>query len=85
MQHTECALAGIGEGEVLARLEKAGTEGTASWEFLAMDDPDGALREDVERVRTCSLLPEGVAVEGWRYDVSSGLIERIVGSVSPGA
>lgn len=85
MQHTECALADIGEGEVLAQLEKAGTEVTASWEFLAMDDPDGALREDVERVRTCSLLPEGVAVEGWRYDVSSGLIERIVGSVSPGA
>jgi carbonic anhydrase len=85
MQHTECALAGIGEEEVVERLEKSGTEAAASWEFLAMDDPDRALREDVERVRTCPLLPEGVAVEGWRYDVASGLIERIVGSEPPGA
>ena len=78
MQHTECALAGLGEGAVRGRLEEAGADGAAGWEFLAMDDPDAALREDVERVRACPDLPEKVAVEGWRYDVSSGLIRRIV-------
>jgi carbonic anhydrase len=85
MQHTECALAGIGDDEVLARLEQAGATGAGGWEFLAMEDPEAALRGDVERVRACPLLPEGVAVEGWRYDVSSGLIERIVGSASRAA
>ena len=82
MQHTECALVGLGEGDVRARLETAGAAGVARWEFLAMEDADGALREDVERIRGCSVLPEGVAVEGWRYEVSSGLIRRIVGSAS---
>ena len=80
MQHTECALAGLGEDDVHARLAEAGTEGATSWEFLAMADPDLGLREDVERVRSCPLLPAGVAVEGWRYDVASGRIERIVAS-----
>jgi carbonic anhydrase len=85
MQHTECALAGLGERDVRARLEGAGAPDAAAWEFLAMEDPEGALAEDVERVRACSLLPEGVAVEGWRYDVSSGLIERLIGSASRAA
>jgi carbonic anhydrase len=85
MQHTECALAGLDDDELRARLETAGAGGVATWEFLAMEDPDRALADDVERVRACSLLPEGVAVEGWSYDVSTGLIERIVGSGSQAA
>src|SRR5664280_2318654 len=31
-------------------------------------------------VRTCGLLPAGVRVEGWRYDVESGSIHRVVPS-----
>jgi carbonic anhydrase len=80
MQHTDCALAGLDDVEVRARLGQAGAQGAETWEFLAMQDPDQVLREDVERVRACSLLPNGVAVEGWRYDVSSGVVERIVES-----
>ncbi len=80
MQHTECALAGRGEDDVHASLEKAGTREAAAWEFLAMEDPDRALRDDVERVRTCALLPEELRVEGWRYDVSDGTIVRVVQS-----
>jgi len=45
-----------------------------------MPDPDRALRADVGIVRSCSLLPTGVRVEGWRYDVGSGRIRRVVPS-----
>ena len=65
MQHTNCALAGQSDADLRARLAKVGTEGADDWEFLAI-------------VRECDLLPEGIRIEGWRYDVSSGAIERIL-------
>jgi carbonic anhydrase len=77
MQHTNCALAEQSDDGVRARLHAAGTDGVDDWEFLAMPDPDGALRDDVARVRACAQLPGGVRVEGWRYDVETGRILRI--------
>jgi carbonic anhydrase len=77
MQHTNCALADQSDADVRARLHAEGTDGVDTWEFLAMPDPDGALRDDVARVRTCPQLPGGVRVEGWRYDVHTGRILRI--------
>ena len=80
MQHTNCALADRTDADVRARLGEVGVEDVGSWEFLAMPDPDAALREDVDRVRACTQLADGVRVEGWRYDVDSGRILRIVRS-----
>jgi carbonic anhydrase len=80
MQHTNCALADQADTDVRARLGEAGVEGVDSWEFLAMPDPDAALVSDVDLVRACPQLPDGVRVEGWRYDVGTGRILRIVPS-----
>ena len=49
-----------------------------------MPDPDAALRADVDAVRACRLLPGGVGVEGWRYDVDTGEIVQVVRPVSAG-
>jgi carbonic anhydrase len=80
MQHTNCALADQTDRDVRARLGDPGTDGVEEWEFLAMPDPDGALRSDVALVRDCAQLPHGVRVEGWRYDVATGRIQRVVPS-----
>jgi carbonic anhydrase len=79
MQHTGCALTGRSDESIRADFpdDRRRTE-ARSWEFLAMPDPDEALADDVERVHSCGLLPPGVEVEGWRYSVETGLIERIV-------
>jgi len=80
MQHTLCALADRSDDEVRARLADAGTDRADAWEFLAMPDPDAALAADVTLVRACDLLPAGIRVEGWRYDVDTGAIVRVVAS-----
>jgi carbonic anhydrase len=80
MQHTNCALADQHDADVRQRLADAGVAGVEDWEFLAMPDPDGALVADVGLVRDCPQLPTGVRVEGWRYDVGTGRILRIVPS-----
>jgi len=80
MQHTNCALADESDDGVRSRLSGQGADGVDGWEFLAMPDPDAALAADVALVRGCPQLPEGIVVEGWRYDVTTGRIRQIVPS-----
>jgi carbonic anhydrase len=74
MHHTGCAMTQRTDEDIRSALPAE----AADWEFLTMADPDEALRDDVEQVRACALIPAGTHVEGWRYHVESGLIEPVV-------
>lgn len=78
MQHTGCALAGKADDDLRTGLPDGARAESEGWEFLGMTDPDASLRRDVEAVRSCRLLPEGIVVKGWRYDVETGLVEEVV-------
>jgi len=78
MHHTDCALANRSDPDVASALAEAGAGDLAGWEFLSMQDPDAALASDVEAIRSCTALRVGLHVEGWRYDVDTGLVHRIV-------
>jgi carbonic anhydrase len=78
MQHTDCALANRDDDDLRSRLPDESRAGAADWAFLAMPDPDVALRHDVDLVRACPLLPAGTHVEGWRYHVETGLVEPVL-------
>jgi carbonic anhydrase len=78
MQHTQCALADRSDEQVRSDLPDGARQEASGWEFLAMPDPDQALADDVAAVRACSLLAEGVEVEGWRYRVETGEIVRLI-------
>jgi carbonic anhydrase len=78
MQHTRCALASRTDSDVIGDLTRAGADDAASWEFLAMPDPDDSLRQDVASVRACPLLAPDVEVTGWRYDVDTGAVAVVV-------
>jgi carbonic anhydrase len=80
MHHTDCALARGGEAEVRSGLSEVQAANSKGWDFLTMDDPDAALATDVEAVRSCAVLPDGISVEGWRYDVQTGVVDRIIPS-----
>jgi carbonic anhydrase len=75
MHHTGCAMTQRSDDDIHADIPAA-----AGWEFLTMADPDGALAADVAAVRECKALTPGTAVEGWRYDVETGLIDRVLPS-----
>lgn len=80
MHHTGCALAGQTDEQVREGLAASQAAEVRHWRFLAMPDPDEALRADVEAVRGCGGLASGVAVEGWRYDVATGEVSRVLAS-----
>lgn len=78
MQHTACALASTDEAAVTERLSAAGRSPLERG-WLAMPDPDASLREDVARIGSSPLLPPDTLVEGWRLDIETGTVERIIG------
>ncbi len=80
MQHTDCALAYRDDDEIRSELAALHLDGVDEWEFLAMSEPDTALKEDVDTVRSCLLLPADLQVEGWRYRVETGLITQVIAS-----
>jgi carbonic anhydrase len=90
MHHSGCAMAGTTDAELLRRLgdeapgrgrTSSATDEFASRPLLAMPEPDVALAADVAAVRECPPLAGTVSVEGWRYDVRTGLVERVVPSL----
>jgi len=80
MHHTDCAMTQHSDSEIRARLGAAQPDDAEGWEFLTVADPLAALVADVSAVRQCALLPGEVRIEGWRYDVSTGLVQRVVPS-----
>jgi carbonic anhydrase len=78
MHHTNCAMT-RDELEIAGGVADASGHATDGWHFLSLADPETALAEDVAAVRDCPIIADSVAVEGWRYDVYTGLIETVIG------
>ena len=78
MHHTGCALAGTDDQELRRDFTSDQKAATAGWDLLSMPNPDSALHADVRAVRTFPGLSAGVVVEGWRYNVTTGIIHRVV-------
>lgn len=76
MHHTDCAVASSQETLAGRVGEALGIE-PPDRDFAAIGDPDETLRADVEAVRSCPLIPDGVTVVGWRYDVLTGRVEQV--------
>ena len=77
VQHTDCAMTGATEEEFRARVARAsGADETgpefAGWKFLATTDQKAALRDDIRKLTACPLLPSGLTVGAFIFDVHSG-------------
>lgn len=81
MHHTDCGMATVDRQEVRQLLTEVTEEDWQSLDLLTIDDREQALRDDVERVRTSTLLPD-LAVVGWIYDVASGRVREVVDQAS---
>ncbi len=74
--HTRCAMASSTLDELRAKVgESAGQD--ASWQpFGVVEDQEGALEDDVRKIRAHPLIPDSVEVGGFMYDVDTGLLSR---------
>lgn len=75
VHHTDCAMAKHSDEQIRALLPDGADPEV---EFLTIADPERALREDVEAARGSSLLPAGIEVTGFVYDLDSRSAREVV-------
>jgi carbonic anhydrase len=74
IHHTQCAMAEHSEEEILERLP-VGAEPTM--DFLTIADPLEALRQDVRSIRDSALIPTGIEVSGFVYDLDARVAREV--------
>ncbi|MHB8342282.1 MAG: beta-class carbonic anhydrase [Mycobacteriales bacterium] len=74
--HTNCRMACGAEADVHEAIRAAGGPDTRSMAFLTTDDQEGALRADLQRVRSSPYLGR-LTAGGFRYDLDTGELRRL--------
>ena len=82
VQHTDCAMVGRRDEEIAATIGAARGVDASGWEFLTSTDQVGTLQQDVALIRSCPLMPPGLQVGGFIFDVHSG---ELVPTTEPAA
>jgi len=77
IHHTDCGNSGTDQ-ELRAKVVETGlSEDDVPLPLFGNEDPEGAVFEDVRRLRDSHLLADGVTVEGFLYDVDTGRLRHI--------
>jgi carbonic anhydrase len=77
IHHTGCGLHQISNEKISDIVEDA-TGTRPAIDFAPFDDVEVSVAIDVERIRTCPLLPLDAVVWGAVYDVHTGTLRQIV-------
>jgi carbonic anhydrase len=72
VQHTDCAMVGLTDEEIRARIAAISGVDASGWDFLTMTDQLATLRGDLALIKSCPLLPPHLQVGGFIFDVHSG-------------
>ena len=77
VQHTDCAMSQTSNEELMTTIGQLRDTDASGWDFLVVDDATRTLASDVNRIRSCRLLPSDLAVTAMVYDVETGLLRRV--------
>src|SRR5271165_3215128 len=78
INHTDCGLMHTTESDLRNRIQnRAGTAAVAPAFFYAFQNIDENVRHQLQKLRSHPWVPQSVAVRGFVYDVSSGLLREI--------
>lgn len=80
VHHTDCGMLGPEDGIRDAVATRTGRAVPAGTRFLAFDDAEESVREDVRLLRESPLVPDDVALAGFLYDVGTGLLAAVEGA-----
>lgn len=78
IQHTDCGMATVTDDELRDLVASRRGLASVDLDFLTIDDHRAAIASDVERLRTSPLLPDGLDVGGFLYDVATGRLTAVV-------
>jgi len=75
--HTDCAMNKLSTEELRTSVAATSGHPTDDWDPLAVDDQVATLRADVERLHDDPLLPPGLTIGAFVYDVATGALTAL--------
>jgi carbonic anhydrase len=78
VHHTDCGMLTFTNDDLRTKLEDELGVDAGDVDFLPFADLDQSVRDDVERIRSSPLLPEGITVSGYVYEVETGRLREVV-------
>lgn len=72
--HTDCAMVGTTDDELRECIGGMRDADAGAWDFLAISDQTATLHSDIERIRSCPLMPADLEVAGFIFDVHTGAL-----------
>ena len=80
INHTDCGLMHANEQDLRTRIQnRAGTAAIAPAFFYAFQNIEENVRNQLQKLRSHPWVPQSVAVRGFVYDVTTGLLREIQG------
>jgi carbonic anhydrase len=81
INHTDCGLMHANEQDLRTRIQnRAGTAAVSPSFFYAFQNIEENVRNQLQKLRSHPWVPQSVAVRGFVYDVTTGLLREIQGS-----
>jgi carbonic anhydrase len=78
INHTDCGLMQTNEQDLRTRIRnRTGTDVVTPASFYTFQNIEENVRHQLQKLRTHPWIPETVAVRGFIYDVTSGLLREI--------
>lgn len=77
IQHTDCGVAKNTQETIVEVVEDLTHQSVGDLDFLAIDDQIATLATDADKIRTCKLLPTGIEVGEFMFDVVSGKLTQL--------
>ena len=78
INHTDCGLMHTNEENLRAKIQSlTGTAAVAPAFFYAFQNIDANVRQQLQKLRTHPWIPKQVAIRGFVYDVTTGLLREI--------
>jgi carbonic anhydrase len=77
IQHTDCGVANNDQASIEHVVHDQTGGDASSIDFLTIDDQVATLHSDAEKIRNSELLPDGIEVGEFMFDVRSGALEQI--------
>ena len=81
IHHTDCGVFRFADPKVRQRLGLLAGTGEVPMKKLAIKDPEAGIAEDLSRLRAASILPDGLIVSGYLYDVKDGNLHETLAPV----
>ena len=81
INHTDCGLMHANEQDLRTRIQnRAGTAAVSPSFFYAFQNIEENVRNQLQKLRSHPWVPQSVAVRGFVYDVTTGLLREISGT-----